>query len=62
MQSGAGCVFKFPGELADESAMRHFSVRGFGIRFALALVLPFTGIGLVLWTVAQLIVYQLNHA
>jgi len=62
MQSGAGCVFKFPGELADESAMRHFSVRGFGIRFALALVLPITGIGLVLWTVTQLIVYQLNHA
>jgi hypothetical protein len=42
--------------------MRHFSRRGFGIRFALALVLPLTGIGLVLWTVAQLIVYEFAHA
>jgi hypothetical protein len=42
--------------------MRHFSHRGFGIRFALALVLPVTGIGLVLWTVAQLIIYEFGHA
>jgi len=48
--------------LADDSAMRHFGIRGFGIRFALALVLPITGIGLVLWTVAQLLVYQFSHA
>jgi hypothetical protein len=41
--------------------MRHPSVRGFGIRFALALVLPITGIGLVIWTVTQLIIYQLAH-
>ena len=54
--------FKFFLRSADRSCMRHFSVRGFGIRFALALVLPLTGIGLVLWTVAQLIAYQLSHA
>lgn len=42
--------------------MRHFGIRGFGIRFALSLVLPFTGIGLVLWTVVQLLVYQFSRA
>ena len=62
MARGPGAVFKFFALPADEPSMRHPSVRGFGIRFALALVLPITGIGLVIWTVAQLIVYQLAHA
>jgi hypothetical protein len=42
--------------------MRHPSVRGIGIRFVLAMTLPVTGIALVLWTVAQLLIYEMNRA
>jgi hypothetical protein len=38
--------------------MRRPSIRGFGIRYALALTLPVTGIALVLYTVAQLVTYS----
>ena len=38
--------------------MRHPSIRGVGVRFALALTLPVTGIALVLWTVAQLLIHE----
>lgn len=41
--------------------MRHPSVRGFGIRFVLALTLPITGIAIVLWTVAQLLIYEVTR-
>ena len=41
--------------------MRHHSVRGIGIRFVIGLTLPATGIVLVLWTVVQLIQYQLTR-
>lgn len=40
--------------------MRHHSVRGVGIRYVLALTLPVTGIALVLYTVVQLFLAQLN--
>lgn len=42
--------------------MRHPSIRGIGIRFVLAMTLPVTGIALVLWTLAQLILYEINQA
>jgi len=35
--------------------MRHPSIRGIGLRYALALTLPVTGMILVLFTVAQLV-------
>ena len=38
--------------------MRHASVRGFGIRYILALTLPVTGLGLVLYTIVQLFIAQ----
>lgn len=41
--------------------MRHPSIRGVGVRFALALALPVTGIALVLWTVAQLLIHELGQ-
>jgi len=41
--------------------MRTFSHKGFGIRFALALVLPITGVTLVLWTLVQLLIYQTSQ-
>ena len=41
--------------------MRQHSLRGIGIRFWIGLTLPVTGIVLVLWTVAQLIQYQLSR-
>jgi hypothetical protein len=40
--------------------MRHPSVRGFGIRYILALTLPVTGLGLVVYTVVQLVIAQSN--
>ena len=40
--------------------MRHASVRGFGIRYALALTLPITGMGLVLYTIVQIVIAQAN--
>jgi hypothetical protein len=40
--------------------MRHASVRGFGIRYVLALTLPITGLGLVLYTIVQLVIAQAN--
>jgi hypothetical protein len=48
--------------LADIRPMRHPSIRGIGIRFILAMTLPVTGIALVLWTVAQLLIYEVTHA
>jgi hypothetical protein len=48
--------------LADIRTMRHPSIRGIGIRFLLAMTLPVTGIALVLWTVAQLLIYEITHA
>jgi hypothetical protein len=42
--------------------MRHPSVRGFGIRFVIAMILPITGIALVIWTVVELLIYQIHHA
>ena len=41
--------------------MRRFSHKGFGIRFALALILPITGVSLVVWTLVQLLIYQTSH-
>ena len=41
--------------------MRQHSVRGIGIRFLIGLTLPATGIALVLWTVVQLLQYQLSQ-
>lgn len=38
--------------------MRHASVRGFGIRYILALTLPVTGLALVLYTIVQLVIAQ----
>jgi hypothetical protein len=38
--------------------VRHPSIRGFGFRYALGLVLPAAGIALVVWTVIQLFVAQ----
>ena len=40
--------------------MRHASVRGFGIRYILAMTLPVTGMALVLYTVVQLVIAQTN--
>lgn len=42
--------------------MRHPSIRGIGIRFVLAMTLPVTGIALVLWTVAQLLIHEVTRA
>ena len=42
--------------------MKQHSVRGIGIRFLIGLSLPATGIALVLWTVAQLVRFQLSQA
>jgi hypothetical protein len=42
--------------------MRHPSVRGLGIRFVLAMALPVTGLALVLWTVAQLLIHEVTQA
>ena len=41
--------------------MKQHSVRGIGIRFLIGLTLPATGIVLVLWTVVQLVQYQLTQ-
>jgi len=41
--------------------MRPPSIRGFGIRYAIALTLPVTGIVLVLYTVVQLLSYSLQE-
>ncbi len=40
--------------------MHHASVRGFGIRYILALTLPVTGLGLVLYTIVQIVIAQAN--
>lgn len=42
--------------------MRQPSIRGIGIRFVLAMTLPITGIAVVLWTVAQLLIYEVTRA
>lgn len=42
--------------------MRHPSIRGLGIRFILAMALPVTGLALVLWTVAQLLIHEVTRA
>jgi hypothetical protein len=41
--------------------MRRPSIRGLGIRYAIALTLPVTGIALVLYTVAQLLSYSIQE-
>lgn len=40
--------------------MRYASVRGFGIRYVLALTLPVTGLALVLYTIVQIVIAQAN--
>jgi hypothetical protein len=38
--------------------MQHHSTRGIGVRFLIGLMLPLTGISLVLWTMVQLFIFQ----
>ena len=40
--------------------MHHHSFRGVGLRYVLALTLPITGIALVLYTIVQLVGFQVR--
>ena len=60
-QGGSARPQGFPAA-ADNYRMRQHSLRGIGIRFWIGLTLPATGIALVIWTVVQLIQYQLTRA
>jgi len=53
-------ALKIPTLRADGYGMRHASVRGFGIRYFLAMTLPVTGLVLVLYTIVQLVIAQTN--
>jgi hypothetical protein len=44
------------------SVVRHPSIRGIGLRYALGMVLPAAGVALVVWTVIQLFVAQTTPA
>lgn len=45
----------------NAQTMQHHSTRGIGIRFLIALTLPLTGVGLVIWTLVQLLIYQASQ-
>ena len=49
-------------ESSNRSRTRPPSIRGHGIRFILAILLPATGLALVIWTVVELILYQTHQA
>ena len=48
--------------MADSSAMRHPSVRGVGVRYMVAVLLPFSGAVLVVYTAVQLAIAHVTHA